>query len=308
MELANTGGQTMSPTKRLVQLMHRYPLVCFFLLAFGFSWAFELPALLLWHVNYYGPWMAPAFFGPTLSAFLLTAILEGKSGVGRLLRGYVIWRVGLRWYLFVLLGIPALVLLSALSVPGAVATFRAPAPHFLLTYLLFYLVLLAFSGPLGEEGGWSGFALPRLQQQYGPMTGTLILGSLWGLWHLPLFLFVPGYNGASTGLLGIGIPFVAFAILAIALRVHITWVFNNVRGSLLLVILLHTSYIAGIYLFPTLVRLVNVNVYLVFVVVALLIIAATRGHLSYERYQRETVSPAPFTDQEQEKGAVRTSI
>jgi hypothetical protein len=125
--------------------MRRYPLVCYFLLAFGLTWAFELLALLLWHVNYYGPWMAPAFFGPTLSALLLTAILEGKADVGRLLRGYVRWRVGLRWYL--------LVLLSALTVPGVVATFRAPAPHFLLTILLFYLVLLAFSGPLGEEAG-----------------------------------------------------------------------------------------------------------------------------------------------------------
>ena len=135
--------------------------------------------------------MAPAFFGPTLSALLLTAILEGKADVGRLLRGYVRWRVGLRWYLLVLLGIPALVLLSALTVPGVVATFRAPTPHFLLTFLLFYLVLLAFSGPLSEEGGWRGFALPRLQQCYGPLAGTLILGLLWSLWHLPLGLFVP---------------------------------------------------------------------------------------------------------------------
>jgi hypothetical protein len=90
--------------------MRRYPLVCYFLLTFGLTWAFELLALLLWHVNYYGPWMAPAFFGPTLSALLLTAILEGKADVGRLLRGYVRWRVDLRWYL--------LVLLSALTVPG----------------------------------------------------------------------------------------------------------------------------------------------------------------------------------------------
>ena len=71
-----------------------------------------------------------------------------------------------------------------------------------------------------------------------------------------------------------------FVIFAVALRFLITWVFNNVRGSLLLVLLLHTSYNAGFYLLPSLVRLVNVNVYLVFVVVAMLIIAATRGRLS----------------------------
>jgi CAAX protease family protein len=204
MELAHTRGHSTVPSNGLSQFLRRHPLVCYFLLTFGLTWAFELPALLLWHVNYYGPWMAPAFFGPILSALLMTVVLEGKPGVGRLLLGYVRWRISLRWYLFVLLGILALVLLSALTVPGAVATFRAPAPLFLLTFLLFYLVLLAFSGPLGEEAGWRGFALPRLQQRYGPLAGTLLLGSLWGLWHLPLALFVPGYNGAGTGLLGIG--------------------------------------------------------------------------------------------------------
>lgn len=88
----------------------------------------------------------------------------------------------------------------------------------------------------------------------------------------------------------------------------ITWVFNNVRGSLLLVLLLHTSYNAGSFLLPSLVRLVNVNVYLVFVVAALLIIAATRGRLSYQRYQRETALPAPGTDREQEQGEAGMSV
>jgi CAAX protease family protein len=165
MELANTRGQSTVPSNSLPQVLRRHPLLFYFLLAFGLTWAYELPALMLWHVNCYVPWMAPAFFGPTPSALLMTAVLEGKPGVGRLLRGYVLWRVGLRWYFFVLLGIPALVLLSVLTVPGAVATFRAPAPLFLLTSLLFYIVPLAFSGPLGEEAGWRGFALPHLQQR-----------------------------------------------------------------------------------------------------------------------------------------------
>jgi len=292
MELSTTRGQVTGPTKRLVQVLRRHPLVCYFLLAFGLTWACELPATILWHVADPYHWLAPALFlGPALSALLITAVLEGKAGVGRLLRGYVRWRVGLRWYLLVLLGIPALILLSALTVPGAAVAFRAPAPLFLLTSVLIYLFILTIDCPLGEEVGWSGFALPRLQQQYGPLAGTLLLGSLWGLWHLSLFLFIPGFNGAGTGLLGIGLPFVEFVIFAIALRVLITWVFNNVGGSLLLVLLLHTSYNAGSYLLPSLVRLVNVNIYLVFVVVAVLIIGATRGRLSYQRDPRETALP-----------------
>jgi uncharacterized protein len=140
------------------------------------------------------------------------------------------------------------------------------------------------------------------------MAGTLLLGSLWGLWHLPLFLFIPGFNGAGIGFLCIGLSFVEFVIFAIALRFLITWVFHNVRGSLLLVLLLHTSYNAGSYLFPSLVRLVNVNVYLVFVMAAVLIIGAIRGRLSYQRYQRETALPAPVTDREQEQGKARASV
>ena len=308
MELTHTRGQVTGLTKRLVLVLRPHPLVCYFLLAFGLTWACELPALLLWHPSdpYHG--MAPILLlGPALSALLMTVVVEGKPGVGRLLRRYALWRVGLRWYVLVLLGIPALVLLSALTVPGAVATFRAPTPLFLLTYLLIFLYILTIGGPLGEELGWSGFALPRLQGRSGPLVGTLLLGSLWGLWHLPLFLFIPGFNGAGTGLLGIGLPFVEFVILAIALRVLITWVFNNARGSLLLVLLLHTSYNAGFFLLPSLVRLVNVNVYLVFVVAAVLIITATRGHLSYERYQQEKALPTPVTGREGE-GEVRTSV
>jgi hypothetical protein len=130
MELANTRGQSTVPSNSLPQVLRRHPLLFYFLLAFGLTWAYELPALMLWHVNCYVPWMAPAFFGPTPSALLMTAVLEGKPGVGRLLRGYVLWRVGLRWYFFVLLGIPALVLPSVLTVPGPSPPFVLPLPSF----------------------------------------------------------------------------------------------------------------------------------------------------------------------------------
>lgn len=167
-----------------------------------------------------------------------------------------------------------------------------------------------------EEPGWRGFALPRLQQRSGPLVGTIILGALWPLWHLPLFLFVPGYDGAGTGFVGIMIPFVGLIIGFIALAVIITWVFNNARGSLLLVMLLHASYDTAsttvlTKLFPSLptTPLINGlgNLTIVFIVVALLVIVATRGRLSYQRYQRETELPAPVTYREQQPGAAGTS-
>ena len=164
------------------------------------------------------------------------------------------------------------------------------------------------------EPGWRGFALPRWQQRSGPLVGTLILGVLCGLWSLPLFL-IPGYNGAGTGFVGIGIPFIEFVIGITALAFIFTWVFNNTRGSLLLVMLLHASFDTAFNtflsrLFPSLPghALVFQSLYIVLIVVALLIILATRGRLSYQRYQRETALSAPVPDREQEIGTPGTSV
>jgi membrane protease YdiL (CAAX protease family) len=296
--------------------------VFYFLLAFGFTWAYELTV--------YRVLLTPGFslggllldlgftLGPTLAAFLMTAVTQGRAGILQLLRHYVLWRVGISWYLLVLLGVPALLLIAVLPLPGALSTFRLPALSFWPTYLMLYLLFLVAEGPLGEEPGWRGFALPRLEQRSGPLVGTLLLGVLWGLWHLPLF-FIPGTDqyGMSfgTGFVGHLIGSVPFVIWTIALAVIFTWVFNNTRGSLLLAMLLHASIntAPGVLLpalFPSLplTKLFVLSWLLVWVVVALLVIAATRGRLSYQRYLRETALPAPGTDREQEKGEVRTSV
>jgi uncharacterized protein len=156
----------------------RHPLAFFFFLTFVFSWV------------YWGLWKAlqlpdPLFVvgvaGPTVSAFLVLAITSGKPGVLRLLRSYVHWRVGVQWYLVTLIGIPVLMLLAYVVVPGGLADFVAPG----WSFVPFYLSQFAFTlfipprGPLLEEGGWRGFALPRLQRLHGPLVGTLILGALW---------------------------------------------------------------------------------------------------------------------------------
>ncbi len=297
METLRSPGQSMAPANRLSQVMRRHPLFFFYLMAYAFSWLTWLPLVLsqeglrLW--PFHMPWGTigvGTLLGPMLSAFIMTGITEGKPGIDRLLSRCILWRMPVRWYLFVLLGIPALILLSIFVLPGAIAAFRAPAPTFVLVYLVSYVVIFILGGPLGEEPGWRGFALPRWQQRFGPLVGTLILGMLWGLWHLPLFL-IPAYNGAGTGFVGISIPFVEFVIGTTALAVIFTWVFNNTRGSLLLVMLLHASIntVSSTFLltlFPSLLGHSPVfRLYIVWIVVALLIIVATRGRLSYQRYQ-----------------------
>src|SRR5215467_8281762 len=207
MEPLHTSGLLMTLSNHLSHIMRRYPLFFYFFLAFGFTWAYELTVyrvLLTPGFSLRGVLLDLGFtLGPTLAAFLMTAVTQGRAGILQLLRRYILWRVGLRWYLIVLLGVPALLLIAVLPLPGAFSAFRMPALSFWPAYLLLYLLFLVFEGPLGEEPGWRGFALPRLQQRSGPLAGTLLLGALWGLWHLPLFLFVPGYNGAGTGFVGI---------------------------------------------------------------------------------------------------------
>jgi len=315
MELSHTRDIAPVPSNRLVQLMRQHPLWCYFLIAFGLTWAYELLVFGVLHAPFDLLWtLLLTLVGPTLAAFLMTAVTQGRVGIRQLLRRYVLWRVGISWYLLVLPAVPALLLLPYLIQPGAFSAFRLPDLSFWLTYLIVYLSTLVCGGPLGEEPGWRGFALPRLEQRSGPLAGTLLLGVLWGLWHLPLFLLIPGYNGAGTGLMGILIPFIAFVIAVVAYAVILTWVFNNTRGSLGLSILLHASIntASGMLplLFPSLegTLLLGLSRLLVWVVMAVLVIAATRGRLSYQRYQHETALPAPLTDREQVQDEARMSV
>ena len=220
--------------------------------------------------------------GPTLSAFVMTGATEGKDGVRRLLRRIVLWRVGFGWYLFVLLGIPAIVVLSTVVLPGALSSFDAAAvPTTLFLYVVAGPVFLFIGGPVFEEIGWRGFALPRLQRLYGPLVGTLVLGALWGLWHLPLFL-IPSWDTPHGSLLDIAL----FVVLAMSIALVITWVFNNTKQSVLLAILAHGSInsaaVSMYALFPADAVTGGItNVAIGFGLAALVVVVLTRGRLGY---------------------------
>ena len=308
MEMPNTRGQSTALSQGLSQVLRRHPLLFYFLITFSFTWICEVLAYGILHLPDFS--IGRVFIvGPTVAAYIMTSVTEGRAGVFRLLRRYVLWRVSIPWYLFILLGIPALVLLGCFVLPGAVAALRAPTPSFALSYVELFVIVF-FGVALFEEPGWRGFALPRFQQRPGPLVGTLVLGLLWALWHLPLFLFDPEYGGAGNGFAGIMVPYTTFIIGTLALTVIFTWVFNNARGSLLLVMVLHASYDTAyttvlMRLFPSLstAPLFNVlgNLNIALIVVAVLIIVVTRGRLSYEIYQHEMALLTPATNREQEK-------
>ncbi len=186
-----------------------------------------------------------AAFGPTLSAIVLTALIGGgKSGLRGLLSGLLVWRVGIRWYVFALFSMPLIglctIALQRLLDGPTAADIAAPFPWYLLlpaflTYLL--------TAPLGEEIGWRGYALPHLQARSNALVASLVLGMLWGFWHLPLF-WIPGKFS--------DLPFGWFLLGILPLSVLFTWVFNNTKGSILIAVLFHGEANFAFLFFPIL--------------------------------------------------------
>jgi uncharacterized protein len=293
MTVANPPVKSASPDKGLLA---RHPLVFFFLMAFAFSWIAWSPWVLSEEgaglLPFSSPLLAPValplgiFLGPTLAAFIMTGITEGRAGTRRLLRRIVLWRVGLRWYLFAFIGVPLIMTLGTIIVPGGLASLQLLGPGYVLTYLVTFVFVAVLGGPLFEEIGWRGFALPRMQPLHGPLVGSIILGLLWALWHLPEFM-VPTWAASSggSGLLAI----VKFCIFAIAATIILTWVFNNTKGSVLMAILVHASIDAPFLPFSVLLgpsEAMNAML-LGFGALALVIVALTRGRLGYDQYLQE---------------------
>lgn len=178
-------------------------------------------------------------FAPAIIALLL-ASLDGDDARGRrrqydgaldLLRRIGRWRVGARWYLFAFTYMAAIKLLVALitrAVAGAWPRFGETRP-----VVMIVVIVLSTWAQAGEEIGWRGFALPRLTRRFGLVGASLLLGVIWGVWHLPLF-FVPG--GDTYGQ-----SFPLFLGEITAMSVTLAWLYWRTGGSLLLVMLLHAA-------------------------------------------------------------------
>ncbi|WP_165422918.1 CPBP family intramembrane glutamic endopeptidase [Ktedonosporobacter rubrisoli] len=273
---------------RLVESMKRHPVVWFFGITLSFTWIYELLIFGILKLPMY--YLVPGGYGPTLTAIFLTIMTSGRTGIRNIAQRCLYWRTGWRWYLVVFGSLPALMLLCILLIPAAKAALQMPTYTAALTYIPLFILTLLLFGPLAEEVGWRGFALPLLQQRYGPLVGTVILGGFWGMWHLPLFLFVPGYNGAGADIGSKLLAFFLFVIFCIPLAILFTWVFNGTRGSLLMVIILHTvNNTSPVWLFlgsvpksigdGILKYLFTIGLALL----AVLLLLMTRGRLRYKR-------------------------
>ena len=240
--------QRRRPFQRIADVCARCPLLSYFLLAYAVSWAFFVPFVYLWRVvldGHFEWWLVvflPGAYGPTIAAVVLAGVIDGKQGVKRLLAKLLIWRVGWVWYLFAgFLPIALLGLAVFLSSLGGTTTTFEPA-KMLSAVPVALLVALPF-GPLGEELGWRGFALPRLRERMGPLASTLVLGVAWTFWHVPMFWFpgaaIPSFMGLSLGSIAL------YLVQITAVAGLLTVLFENTGGSVLLAILLHLTFNAS---------------------------------------------------------------
>lgn len=297
METATTSVQTTSVIKRLAQSMRSHPLISFFVMAYAISWILSIPDILTqWGIinnnSYYLIFFTIKSFGPFVAAYTMIRLLEGQDGIKRWRQSMKQVREGWMWYVLILLGIPAVFLLGIIVLPGALASFQGFPPHFLATYVVSFVLIFFGGGPLGEEPGWRGFALPRLQPRYGALRGTLLLGVLWVFWHLPDFLTSAQRGGPGANLvtlLAVNLPI--FFVMVMSLAIIFTWVFNHTHGSLFIVILLHASIntfglVQPLFSAPS---VTNTDLFTCIgaLVPAVLILILTRGRLGYEPSQEQ---------------------
>ena len=216
--------------------IQKHQLISYFVLTYAIAFGTTFMYINLRPGQPTHPWSIEWFlnaFSPTISALIVAWLIGGRTEMIRLLSGFTRWKVGLRWYLaaaYLVLGPLAFALVYiALGNP-----MMGIKPGVTASMLLGQLVFTLFSGPLAEEAGWRGFALPRLQLKYSALVSSIILGVIWACWHIPLF-FVPGSSQQ-------GIPFPIYLMLVVTGAIYFTWLYNNTRGSLIIIVLAHFSF------------------------------------------------------------------
>jgi membrane protease YdiL (CAAX protease family) len=240
--------QQVSPINLLA---FRHQILAFVALTFAISWAiwWGMASMSL-SIATSGGYVLNviALSGPSITALILSGVLGGGA-LRRLVDGFSISRASARWVVVALV-LPLAMIVVAIAV--SVLAFGAPTP--VITIALVgvlareFVRILFLGGPLGEELGWRGFVLPRLQARHTAYRASLLLGLIWGLWHIPLY-FVPGtgqfetVSGGTDPAFAIG----AFVVWTIGLSILFTWLFNETRGSLIVVILFHTSINLGAF-------------------------------------------------------------
>jgi len=234
----------------------RHPLTAYFILAYVISWGlwFSMVALSLDLKSQPGSIInGVAIFGPTLAGLMLTPVLAGRVGLLQLFGRLSPSQPGMRSYVAAI-SLPFLIMIVALIIGilmGDSFPTNLVGGAWILPLLAESVRILFFGGPLGEEIGWRGFALPRLLSNNSSFKASLTLGLIWGIWHAPIY-FVTG-SGQNDMLMSGGsfaMLFPAFVVWTIGLAVLFTWIYKMTNGNLLITILFHTAVDTAVF-FPS---------------------------------------------------------
>ena len=283
---------------QFIGFLKRHSLIIGITLMFALTWPIDLAysGVLPFQV----PDAAAIFvgYGLVLASLISTGLTLGKHGVITLLKRFLIWRVRWNWYLVAFLLMPAIqfvsVLLSALVRQSPIDfsdvyayKIFGPSINLLLLIVPFFLFDAIANG---EEIAWRGYVLPRLQAKHSALVSSLIVGVIWGLWHLPKHV---SHWDTTT--------FVFFMAGITARAVLYTWLYNNTKGSLLLTTLFHASGNTGGILLPIATTATNGNItasiiqlLLEVAVVVIITIRAGAAHLSQtepKQVQEQSLQP-----------------
>jgi len=213
------------------------PVRLFFLFAFLLTWSVGGIGLVVerWTpgsdpLSTSSPLYFLAAYSVSLVGVVFTARTAGRDGLRRLCSRLAPWRSSPRWYLIVCFGYAAITVM-ALKAAAWVGSTATAMPHWSVLPGVLVAALLKDPGPLGEEFGWRGFALPQLLEQYSPLHSSIRLGVVHTVWHLPLF-FIPGMPQAE-------VFFPLFALGVIAIAIFDTVLYLRTGANLLLAILVH---------------------------------------------------------------------
>jgi membrane protease YdiL (CAAX protease family) len=269
----------------LKALVKRQPLLSMYILLFLLGWSGLILQLLIARGSLSVP-SAIAFivevvtgWAPGIAAIVVTAVLAGRAGVRDLFRRFLIWRVGLQWYLIALFLIAAIIL-SGIGLHvlfgGAMPIIPAAGSSFVNTGIVFVVFIVLGVLLNTEEVAWRGFALPRLQARYSVLIAGLLLVIPEVALHIPLF-----FDKTNPFFQSVGIYW--FSAFSVAMVFVYIFVFNKTKGSLLLVTLMHASQNAWANLLSDdrMARPFQFSVALVWMI-ALALIFFTKGQLGYE--------------------------
>lgn len=212
-----------------------FALLPYLLLTFGIAWGLlgayiflpQQVAARFGELSASHPGFIIAVWSPAFAAFALVAYYGGARALHSFLSRLLLWRAPPGWYVYLLIGFPLVYFAGAAAKGNLLAD---PFPFDGVAQMLAAMGFMLILGPM-EEFGWRGVALPLLQRRLAPIWAALILGLVWGLWHLPAF-FLSGTPQSGWG-------FMPFFIGSICLSVILTPMFNASRGSILLAVLYH---------------------------------------------------------------------